>query len=126
MIQLTDKIFCVEVPEFSKKHHISATMKVATSNDQSIFFKHQDEDELDEWTFIELPPGTWCFLFTSESVSEEDARKVVPSLPCGRKKLYKGVRGGNEVWLQSALESLRALLKSKGWEGNVAVVERVS
>lgn len=124
MIQLTDKVYAVEVPLNSKKHHISFTGKIATSIDQSIFFKHEDEDELDEWTFRDLPPGSCRFLFATKTVTEEDARKVVRELPVGAR--WMNYNGDYPVWYHTGKESLRSLIRSKGLDPNknYALIEK--
>lgn len=76
----------------------------------------------------DTPDGKFQFLFTTATATEEDAKKAVESIPCGRKKIYKGVNdNGNEVWYESPLKSLASLLRSKNLDpqNNYALIEKL-
>lgn len=111
MTQITDKVFAAEVPDdasnfrFGKSERLKYKLFYSTTLD---YFAGSQ--------FIELPPGTWRFLFTTKSATEEDARKVVRELPVGAR--YENYAGDYPVWYHTGKESLRSLLRSKGLDPN--------
>lgn len=127
MMQLTDKYFAVEVPDWANGYRVEIIPQADVF--WLVCYEIGDYDEPKREKEIDLPPGTYRFLFTTKTATEEDARKVVKSIPCGRKKIYKGVKDdGNEAWYESPLKSLHSLLRSKGLDPNknYAIIEKIS
>jgi hypothetical protein len=111
MTQLTDNgIFAVKVPE--------GAFEIVIENTKLRYFFLTYEPVID------LPPGSYEFLFCTESATEEDARKVVRELPVGAR--FENYNGDYPVWYHTAKESLRSLLRSKGCEGNHAIIKKLT
>lgn len=124
MIQLTDKVYAVKVPD-------GAADIIIEDNRLRYFF-------LTFEPMVDLPPGTWRLLFTTKTATEEDARKVVRSSdwhfpekhyryvdykhPYDRENKQRRGEGYG-----TALESLHSLLRSKGLDDkNYALIEKQS
>lgn len=124
MIQLTDNgVFAYPIPSVA-----FGIMINNYGNESELMYMLSMEDISDgdnsEETLITkpLPPGSYEFLFCTESVTEEDARKVVRELPVGAR--YENYNGDYPVWYHSGKESLRSLLKAKGCEGDWAIIKK--
>lgn len=127
MIELRNNHYAVEVPNSSVKHHLSFTGKYATSDDQSVFYKHADETELDEWTMLDLPPGTWQIVCTSKEATEEQAAGIVQVISNGKVSGRPQYRRYDRdpvkdmparSWTRDARHALETLLTSKGCDLN--------
>lgn len=119
MTQLTDKIWAVEVPNDASPYILDS----ANNKGQGLFWT-QPGVQSPPWK--DLPPGTWRFLFTTKTATEEDARKVVAAH--GKhfrdyvRKFYK-----MPLTVFTALESLSSLLRSKGLDDkNYALIEKIT
>jgi hypothetical protein len=80
-----------------------------------------------------LPPGTWRFLFTTKSVTEEQAASIVQIISNGRisgMPQYRRYDRDNELparmWTRDARHSLETLLRSKGLDEkkNYSIIEK--
>lgn len=122
MIQLTDKIFAVKVPENMNAFKIDSIPEIDFY--QLDCYELGEYDEPIEEKSIDLPPGSYTFLFCTSEVTEEQARKVVlkDGIFC-RNYLVRN-DGHPFGWTDDPLESLETLLASKGCEGNWAVVRK--
>lgn len=131
MIQLTDKIWTMDVPSMS-----FGLMVNNYGNESELIYMLSmsdiaDDDNAEETLIAKpLPPGAWRFLFTTKTATEEDARKVVEKDNRGYKYYWddKGFvpRGFNSRY-KTALESLHSLLRSKGLDDrNYALIEKLS
>lgn len=104
MIQLTDKVWAVEVP------------------DDVIDFKNFIKRVKDDTVVV--PAGRAHFICTNKTAIEEDARKVVRELPVGAR--YENYNGDYPVWYHTGRDSLHSLLRSKGLDPNknYALIEK--
>lgn len=136
MIQLMDKVYAIEVPSMAFGLMVN---NYADESELMYMLSMSDiaDDDSTEETLITklLPPGSWRFLFTTKTATEEDAKKVVESERCKEiDKLYSGVFYKNYVpiklqyWFDNAKESLTSLLRSKGLDlnKNYALIEKQS
>lgn len=132
MIQLTDKIFCVEVPDGAKNFRIDMgyliykvpNYKVWVTDDiladyrklQKHLEKHKGEDDY-KTGGTPLPPGSGQFLFTTKGCTEEDCETIVESFIAGDGvAVYRDYECAG--WVKSAVGSFLTLLKSKGCDIN--------
>lgn len=139
MTQLTDKVGAMDVPSMAFGFDIN---NYADESELMYMLSMSDiaDDENAEETLITkpLPPGTWRFLFTTKTATEEDARKVVRSSEWhfpekhARYVDYKFPfdRENKQRWGEgfgSAIESLHSLLRSKGLDENknYALIEKL-
>jgi hypothetical protein len=121
MTQLTDnEIYAVKVPEGAKNIHCEISM----TGNPYIAYKFKDDELLNEYEIIDLPAGSYEFLFCTSEVSEEQARKVVLKIDMGFKDVFLNYAKGGAFDYDTALESLRSLLKANGCEGEWAVVRK--
>jgi hypothetical protein len=72
---------------------------------------------------IKLPPGTYEFLFCTESVTEKQADAVVERRKDLKDHPHKGYEPGKLTACWSAIDSLQSLLRSKHIEGNHAIIK---
>ena len=121
MTQLTDNLFAVKVPEEA----VSIEICNYGRND-TLEYMHLI-DGIAAYNIEDLPPGSYEFMFTSESASEEDARKVVEKDNRGYKHYWEDKghvpRGFNSRY-KTSVESLASLLRSKHLEGNHAIIKK--
>lgn len=131
MTQLTDNgMFSISIPEDSTD--------IVLHNDlPKLVFSSEIQDPAQcGGDMIVLPPGSYELLFCTESASEEDARKVMLSskwhFPEAHTRFvdyaFPYDRENKQRWSEgfgTAIESLRSLLRSKGCEGNQAVIKKM-
>lgn len=105
MIQLTDKVWAVEMPD-----------KV---NDFKSFVECVKNDEAD------TDVGKFQFLFATKTAIEEEARKAVDEHKIRGNVRYEDYTR-EYMWQETALESLHSLLRSKGLDPNknYAIIEK--
>ena len=124
---LINNVYAVEVPEGSKKHHLSFTGKTATSDDQSLYYKTKDADELDEWEKIDLPPGSWQLIGTTKEVTEEVAKGIVQVISNGKLSGQPQYRRYDrdpvkdtpaKCWTRDPRHAMETLLASKAIDPN--------
>jgi hypothetical protein len=114
MINLRENIWAVEVPEGAKELHIEVSLK----GSPYIGYKFKDDELLNEYQNINLPPGTWEIVCTGMEATEEQAASIVDSVDSdGRGKVYMNYNNGMYVFHRST-SSLRTLLTSKGCDLN--------
>lgn len=123
MTQITDKVYAVEVPDDAKDIKILKGQPEILDYDYPGKSGERDTQWLN--AMIDLPPGTWRFLFTTKTAKEEDARKAVKELPVGAR--WMNYNGDYPVWYHTARESLHSLLRSKGLDdkNNYALIEKL-
>lgn len=135
MIQLTDKVYAVDVPAGSSAFKIIPHLvSNAVTGMDAIELVWESERITHSW--IILPPGSWRFLFTTKSATEEDARKVVepvnnPFLKGGNRYRDYTVPQSNTIAdaVCNAVQSLHSLLRSEGLDpnkNNYALIEKLS
>lgn len=129
MVQLTDKVYAVEVPEGSSAFKIIPHLvRNAISEMDAIKLVWECEQITHSWAT--LPPGTWRFLFTTKMATEDDARKVVKNYG-GKYTDYEATEEDYRLqdiyWYDNALQSLSSLLRSKGLDPdkNYALIEKL-
>lgn len=137
MIQITDKVYAVEVPQDKTCKPEGMTF--------ANFYPHASK-EVDEIIWIKcngnsftqkIPPGSWRYLFTTKTATEEDARRVVLSsewyFPDGHTRYVDYAHPYDTKFKQqwgigfgTALESLASLLRSKGLDDkrNYSLIEK--
>jgi hypothetical protein len=123
MTQLTDNVFVYPIPSMAFGIMInnygteSELMYMLSMSDIA------DGDNAEETLITKtLPPGSYEFLFTTDSATEEQARKVTGLQHHNFKEWYINFEGRN--YFTEALPSLRSLMRSKGCEGEWAVVRK--
>lgn len=118
MTQLTDKVWAVEVPDGAENVRVS----------QLIGTPKLFADLPGVLWAAKIPPGTYRFLFTTGTATEEDARKVVKTVLNGFYENYNTFidMSGFEGF-GTAIESLASLLRSKGLDpkNNYALIEKL-
>lgn len=130
MIQLTDKLWAVEVPDKIDNPNFYRV------NNEAIMFNWDDVDRplnphdlvrVDKF-FGDLKDYKWpVFLFTTKTATEEDARKVVEHDDfIGGYKDYDTDRFHHEDPFIKATDSLDSLLRSKNCDPNknYALIEK--
>lgn len=122
MIQITDKTTAMPIPEGAERVYFDGRASIG-------FYLNG------ELRFIHFPPGTWRFLFTTKTATEEEARKVMVPL---NSPFLKGDKRYKDYTIPqshtiadavcTALESLASLLRSKGLDpkNNYALIEKQS
>jgi hypothetical protein len=122
MTQLNNEHYAVKVPEGAKD------FKILKGQPEVLDYEYpgQNRERDTQWlnAMIDLPPGSYTFLFCTSEATEEQARKVVlkDGIFC---RNYSVKNDGHPFgWTDDPLESLETLLASKGCEGNWAVVRR--
>jgi hypothetical protein len=118
MTQLTDNgIFSIQIP-------LDATDIVLHNDPPKLVFSSAIQDPAQcGGDIIALSPGSYEFLFCTESASEDDARKVV--VAHGKHfRDYERNFYTRPLTVFTALESLQGLLRSKGCEGNHAIIKK--
>lgn len=119
MTQITGNIWAEGIPA-------DATDIVIHNDPPKIVFSSKIQDPAQcGGDMISLPPGTYRFLFTTKTATEEDARKVVRELPVGAR--YENYNGDYPVWYHTGKESLHSLLRSKNLDpkNNYALIEKM-
>lgn len=113
MTQLNNEIYAVKVPEGANNFEICNY-----GLNDALEYDHKGTHAVDD-----LPPGSYTFLFCTSSATEEQAASVVEMV-----KLRGNVRYTDYtreyMWCETAIDSLRSLLRSKGCEGECAVVRK--
>lgn len=71
-IHLNDLFYAVELPDFNSDYVIQI------EDGRSIILVGDRNEHY--WPIINLPPGTWTFLFTTKGATEEQAASVVESV----------------------------------------------
>jgi hypothetical protein len=133
MTQLTDKHWAVAVPEdllspeFCFEQSI-VRMLDGEKGDDELVIRHRERScgsPIGKIT-IPIPPGTWCFLFTTGTATEEDARTVVERYGKGWKD-YNIYHAHKHIPYGLAIDSLETLLRSKGLDENknYAIIEKL-
>lgn len=119
MIKLTDKVWAEAIPADASPYILDS----ANGKGQGLFWT-QPGVQSPPW--IDLPPGTYRFLFTTKTATEDQARKVVRELPVGAR--YENYNGDYPVWYHTAKESQKSLLRSKGLDdkNNYALIENTT
>lgn len=112
MINLRENFWAVEVPEGAKELHIEVSLK----GSPYIGYKFKDDELLNEYQNINLPPGTWEIVCTSKEATEEQLKDVIPELKVGER--YQNYGSDYPVWYHSRRESLRSLLNANGCDLN--------
>jgi hypothetical protein len=76
-----------------------------------------------------IPPGQWEFICTSKDATNEEARMIVDQQAGGGKYKNYTVSGSLAKYgtylFYAPIESLESLLKSKGLEGNFALLRKL-
>lgn len=121
MTQLTDKVFAVEVPDDAKNFRFGKSERLKAK-----LFYNTTLDYFAGSQFIDLPPGTWRFLFTTNQATEEDARKVVEPYTLRGNIRYTDFTH-EYMWCDNAKDSLNSLLRSKDLDPkkNYAIIEKM-
>lgn len=130
MIQITDKVWAVEVPDKINNPNFYRV------NNEAIMFNWDDIDHplnphdlvrVDKF-FGDLKDYKWpVFLFTTKTATEEDAHPVVENVTTVNElPVYRDYEFS--MWMKSAVGSLRSLLRSKGLDPNknYALIEKQS
>jgi hypothetical protein len=118
MVQITNTHWAVEVPEGAKELHIEVSLK----GSPYIGYKFKDDELLNEYQNIYLPPGAWEIVCTSKD-------KKIPNgiVECKTVEYDGSVQGTRFVnymnpnqrrWFINKTDSLRSLLTSKGCDLN--------
>lgn len=133
MTKLTDRVWAVEVPKdlLSPSYHIeqsiSSLMNGEGEDDEFVirYTQRKHGSPLGKIT-IDLPPGSYRFLFTTKTATEEQAHPVVENVTTANElPVYRDYEF--YMWMKSAVGSLRSLLRSKGLDpnkNNYAIIEK--
>lgn len=122
MIRVTDNIWAEKIPDDANPYILDS----ANGKEQGLFWK-QPGNASPPW--IVLPPGQWEFICTSKDATEEQAGMIVectmPKVRGAKVQIvsYKNYEGEFSSF-SGALPSLQSLLKSKGLEGNYALLKK--
>lgn len=125
MTQLTDKLYAVEVPDDATDVGWRAGQFTCKQLHTKPGEYHWIVDADDLMHDI---GGTWAFLFTTKTATEEDARKVVAWIEiAGKIGYYDYMNPEPYRYLESWEESLRSLLRSKNLDpkNNYAIIEKL-
>lgn len=122
MIQLTDNVFAETLPPGNYGEGLIIEV------DGKYYLNLIDEEGVMLAGTKPLPPGSWRFLFTTKTATEEDARKVVERWEDLKDRPYVGYEPGKLTVCWNALQSLRSLLRSKKLDdnNNYALIEKMS
>lgn len=127
MVQLTNNKYAMDVPSMAFGFMVNNCAKESELMYMLSMSDIADDDNAEETLITKpLPPGTWRFLSTTKTATEEDARKVVRELPVGAR--WMNYSGDYPVWCHTGKESLHSLLRSKGLDdkNNYALIEKMS
>ncbi len=113
MINLRENIWAVEVPEGAKELHIEVSLK----GSPYIGYKFKDDELLNEYQNINLPPGTWEIVCTSKEATEEQAASIVEEVRLRGNIRYEDYTR-EYMWQETAIDSLNSLLASNGCDLN--------
>lgn len=124
MTQLTENVFAVEAPEYSKNYRLGKSERL-----KGKLFYNTTLDYFAAGQVIDLPPGSWQLLCTTREASEEQARVVVGSsewyFPARHTRYidyaHPVYENNKQAWAHGfgkAIESLNSLLTSKGLDLN--------
>lgn len=137
MTQLTDKIYAVEVPEdlllpeYCFEKSIGHMLNRGKGDDELVI-RHRERScgsPIGKVT-IDIPSGSYHFLFTTKTATEEDAKKVVEPqwmAQAGTVPSYPDFTGEWAGFLNQAVKSLQSLIRSKGLnDKSYALIEKQS
>jgi hypothetical protein len=113
MVQITNTHWAVEVPEGAKELHIEVSLK----GSPYIGYKFKDDELLNEYQNIYLPPGTWEIVCTSKGATYMQATTIVEHLRGGFVN-YDGNSVPQTGGYDTPFKSLNSLLTSKGCDLN--------
>lgn len=128
MIQLTDRVYAVELPPGNYGDGLIVEV------DGKYYLNLIDEEGIMLAGTKPLPPGTWRFLFTTKTATEEQAASIVQIISNGKASgtpQYRRYDRDNELparmWTRDARHSLETLLRSKGLDdkNNFALIEKL-
>ncbi len=133
MIQILPNIFAVKVPVDTTGCEIVELD--AEDNLYQLEYTRMNDDEESgfygeyETTIIDLPVGTYEYLFLSSEVTDEDCRKVVEELRddlgfFGYKNYSKEFSPIEENY-PTPTESFHSLMQSHKLEGNYAIIKQL-
>lgn len=115
MVQLTDKIYAVQVPDDAQDFQF----EIEPSEDWYRLNWLTEIDDVEsgfygDWVqyHIDLPPGSYQYLFTTKEATWEQAESVVEKIN-GWYKNYEG-----DVLYSNPVDSLQSLLKAKSCDVN--------
>lgn len=66
MIQITDNVYAVEVPDKSQNFRVQRPYKTSA---MCLYYKYGIEEQ---WNYIKLLPGTWKILCTTREATDKD------------------------------------------------------
>lgn len=122
MTELKDNIFAIEMPEDAESCEIRGEHSKRPYQLLSFF---------GEGDAIDLPIGSWQFLFTTKEMSEKQARRIVKCnqdfVPGAKVQMafYENYEGQYSSF-PSAIASFESLLRSKGLDEskNYAIIQK--
>lgn len=128
MTQLTDKIWAAEVPDDARNFRFGKSERLKAK-----LFYNTTLDYFAGSQVIEFPPGTYRFLFTTKTATEEQSASVVQIISNGKisgRPQYRRYDRDNEspamMWTRDSRHSLETLLRSKGLDDkNYALIEKL-
>lgn len=119
MVQLTDKIYAVQVPDDAQDFQF----EIEPSEDWYRLNWLTEIDDVEsgfygDWVqyHIDLPPGSWQFLFTTKEATEEELKQDLPTIV-----------GKDLVYFHEYVWAFNDMLKAKGCDvlRNWAIIQRL-
>lgn len=129
MIQLTDNVWAVQIPKGANGFTMSKEFNALTY--------YAENPSFESIRTVNLPPGQWEFICTSKDATEEQAASVIERLADYQDKKLGALPSylnyaysKKDDWygcfpFPTAVLSLESLLKSKGLEGNYALLKKL-
>jgi hypothetical protein len=121
MTQLTDNgIFSIQIP-------LDATDIVLHNDPPKLVFSSAIQDPAQcGGDIIALSPGSYEFLFCTHTATEKEADSIVERRTDLKDHPHKGYEPGKLTACWNAIDSLHSLLRSKGCEGNHAIIKKLN
>lgn len=132
IIELTDNVIGVRVPSDARDFRVCNGPNYWVHYLCEIEYPGAGDLYMGKPVLIEIPEGNWKIIAISTEITEEQAKGIVLKIKFGRMDLFKNYTANNcrdfrdivEVSFDTALESFRSLLKSKGIQEPVLILKR--
>lgn len=126
MTEILDNFYAIRVTDDAD--HVFIGELDAEENLWQLNYTCQNLDEdsgfYGDWgeAAINLPPGTYSFLFLSSNATEEDCRGIMKK--DGRHEWWCVERNGGAAFYDNAIEPFRLMLKLADLKGNHAIIKK--
>lgn len=119
MTHLRENYWAVEVPEGAKDIHCEVSM----NGTPYVAYKFKDDELLNEYEDIVLPPGTWQIICTSKEATYTQAAQIVEHYRGGFVNYHTEIKAPA---FQTPFQSLESLLASKDLTGkNYLIIQKM-